>query len=174
MHFAAIVLIPQDVPLEETTLYEAIQRLIDPYYSELPGPRRKVYYDARAIEHLAARYWVRATNLPKIAARLRKDLGVESGVDEGGLYYITDLNPDGKYDRWTWHPIAEHGWLVKDIPRDLLPVAVVTPDGQWHNTGLDDLEREPTPDEERVALAHVHALIDPYPEYRAIPLDCHA
>jgi hypothetical protein len=173
MHFLTIVLIPQTVPQEDGALYAALEQLIKPYDSNIEGPMRKEYYTARAIQKLAASYCVRATNLPKIAAKLRKDLGVVCGADEKGLYYFTKLNPAGKYDYWTLHPIAEHGWLVRDMPRDLLPSAVVTPDGRWHDTGEEKWDKDLTAAEREVIRERVYALVDQYPGHRAIPLDCH-
>lgn len=173
MHFFTIVLLPPTVSLEDDALYAAIDQLIEPYDLNIEGPMRKEYYTSRAIQNLAGRYCVRATNLPKIAAKLRKDVGVDCGVDEQGLYYFTNLNPAGKYDYWTLHPIAEHGWPVKDMPRDLLPCAVVTPDGHWHDTGEVIWNRDPTTTEREAVRERVYALADRYPDHRAIPLDCH-
>lgn len=173
MHFFTLVLLPQTVPLEGDALCAAIDRLIEPYDLNIEGPMRKEYYTARAIQNLAARYCVRATNLPTIAAKLRKDLGVDCRVDDKGLYYFTNLNPAGKYDYWTLHPIAEHGWPVRDMPRDLLACAVVTPDGQWHDTGEEIWGRALTAAEHEAVRQRVYALVDRYPDHRAIPLDCH-
>lgn len=174
MHFLTVVLLHQEVPLEETALQEAIYRLLEPYFLELQAPTHKEYYSARAIQNLATRYCVRAANLPKIAAKLRKDVGVECGVDERGLYYISDLNPDGKYDYWTLHSIEKHVWLVRDMPRDLLPSAVVTPDGHWHETGEEKWDWQLTERERQDIWQRAYALLDQYPNYRAVALDCHA
>lgn len=173
MHFLTIALLPQTVPLEAAVLYAAIEQLIEPYDLNIEGPIRKEYYEAHAIENLAARYCVRKTNLPKIASKLRKDFGVNCGVDEQGLYYFTNLNPAGKYDYWTLHPMAEHGWPVREMPQDLLPSAVVTPDGQWHDMGEERWVRDLTAAEREAIRERVYALIDRYPDQRAIPLDCH-
>lgn len=173
MHFFTIVLLPPTVSLEGGALYAAIDQLIEPYDLNIEGPMRKEYYTAHAIQNLATRYCVRATNLPKIAAKVRKDLGVSCEVDEKGLYYFTNLNPAGKYDYWMLHPMAEHGWPVRDMPRDLLASAVVTPDGQWHDTGEVIWDRDLTAAERVAVRERMHALVDRYPDYRAIPLGCH-
>ena len=173
MHFLTIVLLPQEVPLEENAVFEALAHLLKPYYSELEGPKRKEYYDARGIRNLAARYWVRPSDLPKIAAKLRKELGGDYGVDERGLYYITNLNPNGKYDYWTLRSIEEDVWFVRDMPRDRLPSAVVTPDGQWHDTGEEKWGRDLTASERQAIGRRAYTLIDQYPDCRAVALDCH-
>ncbi len=174
MHFLTLVLLPPEVPLEEDAVYDAIERLLGPYYVELEGPTRREYYDARAIENLAARYCVRPSNLAKIAAKLRKDLGVDCGVDERGVYYITNLNPNGKYDYWTLHNLEADVWRARNMPRDLLPSAVVTPDGQWRDTGEEEWYRDLTPTEKQAVGQRAYALIDQYPACLAAALDCHS
>src|SRR5260370_38765802 len=104
----------------------------------MEGRTRREYYGARAIENLAARYCVPPSNLAKIAAKLRKDLGVHCGVDERGAYYITNLNPNGKYDYWTLHNFEADVWRARNIPPDRLPSAMVTTDGQWPDTGREE------------------------------------
>lgn len=176
MHFLTVVLLPQEVPHEEDTIYEALHHLLEPYYSELEseGLTHKEYYDARAIANLAARYCVWSSNLPKIAAKLRQDWGADCGVDEQGLYYLTNLNPNRKVDYWTLRNVDTDVWLARTMPRDLLPSAVVTPDGQWHDTGEKWSPRDLTASERQAVSQRAYALIDQHPECQAVALDCHA
>lgn len=173
MHFLTVVVLPQEVPLEENAIYAALERLLGPYDSELEGPTRKEYWDARRIRNVATRYGVRPANLPKIAAKLHKEFGGDWSVDDGGLFFFTNLNPDGKYDYWSFRSIEEDVWFVRDMPRDLLPFAVVTPDGQWHDTGEEQWDRDLTASERQAIGQRAYALIDQHPDCGAVALDCH-
>jgi hypothetical protein len=59
------------------------------------------------------------------------------------------------------------------MPRDLLPYAVVTPDGHWHTTGEEKYDKDLTASERQAIGQRAYALIDQYPECRAVALDCH-
>lgn len=176
MHFLTVVVLPQEVPHEEDTIYSTLDHLLDPYYSELEpdGPMHKEYYDAHAIANFAAHYCVRPSNLPKIAAKLRNEWGADYGVDEGGLYVLTNLNPNRKLDYWILHNFETDVRRARDMPRDLLPSAVVTPDGQWHDMGEEWSSRDLTASERQAVGQRAYALIDQYPESQTVALDCHA
>jgi hypothetical protein len=174
MHFLTVVLFPQ----EEDPIYDALHHLLAPYYSHLEpeGPLHKEYLDAQTIEKLAALYGVPPANLSAIAAKLRQEWDADGGVgvDEHGLYELTTLNPNRKLDYWTLHNVESDVWPVRAMPRDLLPVAVVTPDGHWHDTGEEWRPGDLTASEKQAIGQRAYALFDLYPECLAVALDCHA
>jgi hypothetical protein len=178
MHFGAIVLIPQETDLAEDALMDAIEFLLEPYCAELEGPERKEYLSTETIEHLTRQFfWVQPKTLARLAAKLRKRWGLHCGVDAGGLYHFTNLNPNSMYDYWTvvgleGH-VEDHVWRVPEMPRDLSPSAVVTPDGQWHETGIEKWAWDITKAEEQAIRQRVYALVDQYPNHLAVLIDCH-
>jgi hypothetical protein len=176
MHFLTVVLLPQEVPPDEAPIYDALHHLLAPYYSHLEpeGPMHKEYVDAQTIEKFAALYGVPPANLPEMAAKLRQEWGLDGGVDEHGLYELTNLNPNRKLDRWTLHNVDTDVWPTRNMPRDLLPTAVVTPDGQWHRTGEEWRPGDLTASERQAIGQRAYALIDQYPECQAVALECHA
>jgi hypothetical protein len=182
MHFLTVVLLPQEeVPreegqVEEGQLYEALHHLLAPYDRNLEpeGPIHKEYYDARTIEKFAALYGIPPAHLPEIAARLSQEWGVDVGVDELGLYDLTTLNPNRKFDYWIVRNMETDIWPVRDMPRDLLPVAVVTPDGHWHDMGAEWRPGDLIASEKQAIGQRAYSLIDQYPECQAVALDCHA
>lgn len=185
MHFGAVVLIPGHIPITEEAILDEVARLLEPYYIEREGPLRKEYFTEEAIRNLSRQFQPQPKSLPKLAEELHRKWSMDCHVDEGGLYYITTLNPDGKYDYFslvryediTAHrveaAVREHVWRTSEIPRDLLPAAVVTPDGQWHETGVKKWAWDITKDEEQAIRQRVFALVDQYPDHLAVLVDCH-
>ena len=64
------------------------------------------------------------------------------GTDEKGEYTIRNYNPNGKWDCFRALEPEEEAQLsisfpckVKEIP-DVIPDAIVTPDGKWHDMGV--------------------------------------
>ncbi|HEX8981224.1 MAG TPA: hypothetical protein VF792_00510 [Ktedonobacterales bacterium] len=176
MHALSVVLLPPGISLDENVLYDALDSLLAPFYSELEPdePMRNEYYDAHAIMNITARYCVRPTDLQKIAAKLRKALGADCSVDEHGLYYTTNLNPNRKLDYWTLHNIETDVWPARHMPCDLLPSAVITPDGHWNDTGAEKYASDLTADERQAIGQRAYVLMDQYPECWAVALDCHS
>ena len=65
----------------------------------------------------------------------RRSLGIEAGVDEKGYYEWNDESPHTRYVGWEiggWDDIDRVVWPVADLPGDMVPRAIVTPDGQLH------------------------------------------
>lgn len=178
MHFPVLVLIPRGTP----DVWEAIGRVLLPYFIEYGEMApRKEYVSAKAIENMAVRYHVRPTDLGKIAAKWKKEvqkdlkrhgLEFECGVDERGLFHITTLNPQGKYDYWTIHDEGQDVWPVSAMPERLAPEGIVTPDGVWHDIG-DYGESRPTEEYFGRVRQRARELIGHFPEYLVVQVDCH-
>ncbi|MBD1860144.1 MULTISPECIES: hypothetical protein [Trichocoleus] len=200
-HFLALVLIPPDATAIETE----VAKLLKPYYSELTVAPYKEYLNQVAV----AREVERLQQLPKQAiAKLAEDWEVAqddleamakyeldwfedeiAGVDEKGSYRLTTINPLGKWDsyRFIQEESRESGaplpypCLVSTLP-PVVPYALVTPDGQWHEIGMDagikafarQLRGEIIPSQDETAWdLEVERLLQQYPNYLAIALDCH-
>ena len=172
MHFWPIALIPKSVPLTEDAIWDAITPLLEPYYIEQEGPARKEYFSPEEIENLRRKIQQPINSLPELATNLRQEWGLDCKVDEGGLYQMTTLNPNGKYD-WCALPGMEYIWSVSEMPRDLEPGAVITPDGEWHETRIGKLDYQVIESERQVIRARAYAIIDSYPNYLAVMVDCH-
>lgn len=174
MHFWPIALIPKSVPLTEDAIWEAIIPLLEPYYIEREGPARKEYFSPKETENLRRKIRQPINSLPELAANLRQEWGLDCDVDEGGLYQMTTRNPNGKYE-WFALPGMEYIWSVSEIPRDLQPSAVITPDGEWHETGIGNgkLDDQLTESEGQDIRTWAYAIIDNYPNCHAVMVDCH-
>lgn len=74
------------------------------------------------------------------------------------------------WDGWIWHDRCEM-YPPLDAPVDHDPLAVVTPDGQWHDFGAHWWKR--TAEQEQAVQAEIRKMIMSYPTYLVIELDCH-
>ena len=172
MHFLSVVLIPADTPLTEEDVRDAVWRLLEPYYVERESLQHKEYFTAEEIRFIREQFWLPPKSLSKLAEKLRRRWDMDCGVDEGGLYAITTLNPDGKYDWFTLLGL-EFLWLASHMPRDLQPSAVITPDGEWHDMEIENWDWQLT-DYERAAIgARAYSVINQYPAQLAVIVDCH-
>ncbi|MBW4486214.1 MAG: hypothetical protein KME12_00320 [Trichocoleus desertorum ATA4-8-CV12] len=200
-HFLALVLIPPDTTDIKTEVTERLK----PYYSELTVEPYKEYLDQAAV----AEEVERLQQLPKQAiAKLAEDWEVAqddldalakyeldwfedeiAGVDETGPYRLTTLNPVGKWDSYRFiqaeprelAPPLSYPCRVSDLP-SIVPYALVTPDGQWHEIGMDagikafarDLRGETVASQDETEWdLEVERLLKQYPNHLAIALDCH-
>lgn len=178
MHFPVLVLIPPNT----TNVWETVERLLLPYFIEYGETMpRKEYMSTKAIENMAVRYHLRPTDLEKIAAKLRKEVGkdfkrhgltFECGVDEQGLFHISTANPQGKYDYWTIHDEERDVLPISALPEWLAPEGIVTPDGQWHDIG-DYGESRPTEAYLTGVRQRARELLAGFPEYLVVWVDCH-
>ena len=114
MHFLTVVLLPQEVPLVETAVLAAIAHLIEPYYSGLEGPRRTEYLDARAIQCWIARYGVQSANLPKLAAKLRKELGMDCPLRSASGPHLLAVRVEDRHSHGTGRlpGCAWYSWVL--------------------------------------------------------------
>jgi len=112
-----------------------------------------------------------------------------AGVDEKGPYRLTTINPLGKWDSYQF--IQEESresatplpypCRVSELP-SVIPYALITPDGQWHEIGMDagikafarNLRGETVPSREETEWdLEVERILKQYPNHLAIALDCH-
>jgi hypothetical protein len=200
-HFLALVLIPSDAAVIETE----VAKLLKPYYSELTVEPYKEYLDQAAVAQEVARLqqlseqaiaklaedWEVAQDDLEALAKYELDWFEDeiAGVDEKGAYRLTTLNPLGKWDSYRFiqeefresAPPLPYPCRVSDLP-PVVPYALITPDGQWHEIGMDTgikafargLRGESVPSTEETEWdLEVERILKQYPNHLAIALNCH-
>jgi len=115
-----------------------------------------------------------------------------SGRDEKGEYIIRSVNPNGKWDSYIILESEDKGQLsfyckaeeeklliyfpckVREIS-DLIPEAIVTPDGVWHEQGQWAIrgKRQEMSEDDRNWMQEVKEINSLFPDYLAVGLDCH-
>lgn len=137
MHSCVYVFIPKEGDVERLVL-----RAIHPFSQDLQLPAYKSYLDAGEVKAMARHYRLKPTDLSALATRMKDWKGCPGGVDGRRFFARTTWNPNGKFD---WYEIGGrwNGRLRGNVTgartllgtpnlRRLLPFAVVTPDGRWH------------------------------------------
>ena len=176
MRFLVVVVLPAG---QVSDVQEAVARLVAPYDLNAPAPPYKKYLSQRAVTGHAARFGLDAHDLAAVAAHMNAHylatlrLTTHFQADATGIYVMADTNPDGKYKRWAINDRAADVWRVSEMPRDLVPHAVVTPDGQWHELFPRIWGKIPTAQDEQRLTQEAYALMDRYPDHLAVRLECH-
>ncbi len=137
MHYCVFVLIPQDADIDIE-----IEKALAPFDDDLKVDPYKVYLDPREITAMARHYGTKRTDFKTLAAHMddwRSNLG---GVDDRGLFAVSTFNPNAKWDwyaiggRWDGHlpgnVLSAAALLKRPDLKSLLPAALVTSDGSWH------------------------------------------
>lgn len=173
MSFLVLALLPPATP----DIQSAIARLMAPYDRATPAPPHRVYLSEQAVKGYAARWGLSPFDREALAARINAEnaarLTRRFQADALGLYLISENNPNGKYTRWSLKSLTADVWPVAALPSNVLPHAIITPDGQWHELFPTTWGRIPTAeDRERMARAAA-ALIEVYPDHLAARLECH-
>lgn len=169
MHFGVVVLLPAG----ESDIDAAVERALEPHWSARQTSPRKEYVSRAQRRALAAVYhigWLRGWSSRSFARALEARAGHACGVDEGGLWWTTTANPDGRWDYWLIDNPQEHVRPVSAVPVEWTPAAVLTPDGHWHE--FDNRRDLPAAESDR-RTAQAHALIHQYPEHIAALVHCH-
>lgn len=193
MHVFTIVLIPADTQ----DIKAAVNALLERFSDEKRVEAYKGYVKGQKLQQMAEFYGLPETDLPALASHLKGYYGAdEAGVDEGGLYYISTRNPQGRWDYWViggrWDGVIqgksrntkgrsnygpEHEQLqynicpVRELPADVLPEWILTPDGKWYEQEMRSLY--PTPQENEAWRKVVQPLLEQYQDCFAVGVDCH-
>jgi hypothetical protein len=202
VHFMALVLLTPDT----SNIQEMVRNLLNPFYSELEVEPYREYLNPATIEEeirqlsvlsqeelesLALDWEVPSKNLEEIA-KLRLDWFEDDviGTDERGPYRFSTINPCGKWDSYTFleSEMAESGEIIRypcrvaDLP-EVIPYAVITPDGLWHEIGKDIgvqtfaktylNHNVPISEEEKRWNSEVQEMLIQYSDHIAIGLNCH-
>jgi hypothetical protein len=205
MHFSVLVLIPPDTD----NIKAKVEEILQPYYSELEvEPYKEYLSEAKIIEELNYLATLPAKEIEKMVADweipsydlrtlAKMELGAKlgwfeeeaDGIDSIGLYKMTTINPQGKWDYYRFietEPLDSgtaitYPCRVADLP-EVVPYAIVTPNGEWNELGeavgiqafLKELNGDITvSDEEIVWKNKLQEIIKYYSEYICVALRCH-
>jgi hypothetical protein len=137
MHYSVYVFIPPEGDIEEQVA-EALRL----YSDEHEVPPYKEYLDSGEIAAMARHYCLKQGDRKALAMRMDDWRGCPGGVDAEGLFSVKTWNPKAKWDwyeiggRWSrqlpGNVISAKALLEKPNLKELLPAAMVTPDGWWH------------------------------------------
>ena len=170
MQFLTVVVVPAESP----DAVAAITHLMEPYDVERAVAARKQYVPQEELDYLVevyGPYGLNRDDVDAVVAELEEDTGFVCGYDEGGIWYLTTDNPQGKWDGWRLQRLPDDSWpATAALPEHLHPAAIVTPDGVWHDLGA----RWDMSDEQAQALrARAAELLAQYPSHLAVALHCH-
>jgi hypothetical protein len=175
MRFWAVALLPH----ETTDIQAAVARLIAPYDESLTVAPYKKYVSEKAVTSHARRFGIPAEDFPAVAAHMIAHYAATLKItthfqaDTLGIYVMTDTNPDAKYKRWSLNSLTDDVWPVAEMPRDLTPHAVITPEGQWHELFPTTWGKIPTAQEKERIAHDAYAIIDQFHGHLAVRLECH-
>lgn len=196
MHSCIYVIIGPEGDIDTET-----RQALAPFDEGREVPRHKIRLERSGIRTMAEFYDLPEDDLPPLAKKLPDWLGAEGGVDNLGLFYWSQWNPDGKWDwyliggRWDGRILgrpsrhdpydedrAHHNVLTTDEllkAKDLanrLPAAIVTPVSEW-------LEQETYirlsdrfgfyRREDDEWLKRVQTVLQTYARYRVVGVDIH-
>jgi hypothetical protein len=138
-----------------------LERPVAPYRVDIPVEERGV---------VAQRHGLLPDD-PEMRDKLSDWYGSPCYQDEQGYYYVSSENPHGYWDGWILHDVQTDVYRLPDASMSGIdPLAVLTPDGVWHEmpyrwneTTQQTAQRQHLVEQ---VLAH-------YPAYLAVRLDCH-
>lgn len=170
MRFTTLVLIPSGTE----DIVEAVTHQMKPYDVNRTMPPRKEVAPADEVAYLAEVYDISLDDLETLSRELHEESGFECWVEDGTIYWMTTDNSQGYWDGWILHSLTEDVWRALDVPQKVAPFAIITPDGVWHEMG-NDFVYNPDMREASDVVLHQRAttLLQDYPTYLAVVLDCH-
>lgn len=135
MHYLNYVMIDNTGNIEGQ-----VARALFPFDEDLKVESYRRYLDPGEIEAMAQHYGLRPDETTELAARMHDWRREPGGVGDGGLFSLSEINPEGK---WDWYEIggrwnnlipgnvATAGDLARKLTKKLLPHALVTLEGCW-------------------------------------------
>lgn len=186
MHYVTFVIIGKDDDPET-----AVTRALEPFDEALEVKPYRRYLDASDIQHMAAHYGLPPTDLPGLARKMQDWWTCEGGVDARGLYAVTTLNPDGKWDWYEiggrWHRyipgsrgnvIGARTLLRSRHLRKCLPYYLLTPDGRWLESAFGWRIGPPKTPADRLAdrrwFALVRRVLKEFSDRKVVCVDIHS
>jgi hypothetical protein len=187
MHFFTLGFIPADTG----DMQAKVNALLAGFEYDKEVEAYKAYVTGKELHRMAARYGLLEVDLPALAEQVKRYFGArEGGIDEGGLFYISTRNQQGIWDYWViggrWegilrkpdplNPGSEDDRLrytscpVSELPDNIRPSYVVTPDGQGYQ---EDWWPESFEDTEQWDKTF-HELLARYSDCLAVVVDCHS
>lgn len=201
-HFTTLVIMsPHTVNIREK-----VREMLYPFYSELNVEPYREYLDQNAlseeVQYLStlsqqeieelARKWEVSHNDIETLAKFNLDWYDDevTGVDENGPYRMTTINPLGKWDSYEFigaepresTTAIPYPCLISALP-PVMPYAIVTPDGKWHEAGSTvgiqtlknflKADESEMPEEAAAWTLTVSAILARYPDHVVAALNCH-
>lgn len=167
MRFTTVVLIPADT----SDIVDTVTRLMAPYDSEREVAPYRENISAEEKMFIAKRYHLSPDD-PEIWNRIADWYGHPCYEDEQGHYSFSTVNPDGHWDGWMLHDLQEDVYRLPDASLNTFnPLAIVTPDGTWHEMPY---RWDESPEQTTQRHQLVEQLFAQYPAYLAAVLDCHS
>lgn len=182
MHYSVYVFIPKEGDIEED-----VTKRLRLYGDEHDVPPYKEYVDRDEIAAMALHYGLKKTDRKALVLHMESWRGCPGGIDAKGLFAVKTMNPQAK---WDWYEIG--GRWCRRFPSDvieatallektnlteLLPFAMITPDGLWHERETFIVEGWMKWRTERkkngVWLREVKAALKAHPDARIVSVDCH-
>ena len=171
MQFLTIVV----VPAESRDAVATITRLMEPYDIERSVPARKEYVPHEVLDYLVevyGPYGLNRDDVDAVVAELQEDTGFVCGHDEGGFWWMTTDNPQGKWDGWRLQSLQDDSWpATATLPEHVYPAAIVTPDGVWHEL---QARWDMSDEQAQVLRTRAAELLAQYPSHRAVVVHCHS
>jgi hypothetical protein len=183
MHFLTYVIIGPQGNIE-TQVAEALAAFdesleVEPY---------KVYLEEAEIQRMVAHYKVDENDTPALIGRIQEWRGRPGGVDDIGLFSVTTVNPQGRWDwyeidgRWSGQFWGRNAVKAKTLLKtaDLkghLPYYLLAPEGEWHEveTLIDGgwCKFESVRKSDGRWLVEVKQVLTRYPGHRVVCVDIH-
>ena len=157
MRFSIVVLISDS----DSKIAHKVSELLRPFDANLRVSPHKDYLESELLQEVSKRYKIQLNNNEhELAQKLEEWTGDTCGTDENGIYWLSTINPNGRWDGWIIHDLVEDVFTSDNIPNDLAPSAILTSDGVWH-----DLENDNSTES--------IFLLTNTPYERAVIVDCH-
>ena len=167
MRFSTFVIIPATV----SALIETVTNLMASYDAERPVLPYRVDVPSDVLEAFLAQQQETLLDDRIFCDRLSDWYGEVCFHDEQGYFCLSSSNPKGHWDGWMLHDVQTDVYLLPDTSIQTLdPLAIVTPDGIWHELSYQwDETTQQTAQRHRFA----QQLFDQYLAHVAVLLDCH-
>lgn len=183
MHYCVYVFIPKEGDIEEL-----VAQTLAPFDEDRQVPPYKSYLSGGEIKAMAKHYRVKPSDLGALARHMEDWKGCIGGVEGKRLFAVTTWNPDGRFDwyevggRWNGrirgNVTRARNLLARPNLRELLPFAIVTPDGLWQERETliveDWMKFRVERKTDAVWLKQVRAALRRFPDHRVVCVDMHS
>ncbi|HEY7413692.1 MAG TPA: hypothetical protein VH593_00755 [Ktedonobacteraceae bacterium] len=166
MQFQVLVVIS----LDTTDITGMVEHMMTPYDADRPVLPYRVDITEEEMALITQHFGVPSTT-SRLLEVCSQWCGYQCYQDEQGYYYLSSDNPKGYWDARLLQDMQTDVFHLPDIPLNSIdPLAIITPDGLWHEMPYrwDESEQETM---QRQDL--VQQLLAQYTGYAAVSLDCH-
>jgi hypothetical protein len=165
MQFPVLVIIPTNTP-DVIKVIEQLMASYDAERSVLPY-RVNITDEEKA---LIAQHYSLSLDDPGLFEAFSRWYEYPCERDERGDYYLSSDNPEGYWDGWLLHDQTDVYELPHPSMGNIDPLAIVTPDGLWHEMPYRwDEPAQQTAQRRQL----VQQVLTRYTGYLAVLLHCH-